>query len=113
MVQFALDYLRDNGATTVSLTDKSTIECNGVEVELGPMSFLKYGMTWYEKYFGFQPAPRFQKMYIEAKNRREQMLQTELLSTQPCDFYDFETINDIFAYIGFVNFHSIEWTRDL
>lgn len=113
MVDFSLALLKKTGATHVYLTDKSTINCNGDEIELGSMYFLKYGCTWYEKHFGFQPTSKFAKLYNQAKQKREKMLDTEFLSKQPCEFYTFDTVIEIFQHIGFVNFHSIAWVREL
>ena len=113
MIEFSLELLKRSGATKVSLSDKSTIPCHGENIALGPMYFLKYGKTWYEKYFDFHPSQRFQRMYEEAKQTRDELLDTAALSQQPCEFFDFETTTEIFRHIGFVNFHSIEWEKDL
>ena len=49
MMNFAFQLMKDNGATKVQLTDKSTVLCNGKTIKLGFMYFFKYGKTWYEK----------------------------------------------------------------
>lgn len=113
MVDFAIDFLQKNGAKSVSLSDKSTIQCGKEEVHLGQMYFLKYGMTWYEKYFGFKPATKFKKRYEEMKQRRIDILNIEFLSKQSCDFFDIDTIRDIFEHIRFVDFFLIEWIKQL
>jgi hypothetical protein len=113
MVDFSIGILKRNGATKVFLTDKSTIDCGGTDIELGPMYFLKYGKTWYETHFGFRPSAKFAAEYEDAKRQRVELLDTDFLSTQKCEFFDRETVRDIFRYIGFVNFYSIPWVKDL
>jgi hypothetical protein len=41
MMNFAFQLMKDNGATTVQLTDKSTVLCNGKKIQLGLMHFFK------------------------------------------------------------------------
>jgi len=40
-MNFAFQLMKDNGATTVQLTDKSTVLCNGKKIQLGLMHFFK------------------------------------------------------------------------
>lgn len=113
MVQFALDLLKQHGVTSVSLMDDSTVECEGHPLELAPMYFLKYGVTWYEKYFGFKPASRFTKSYESAKRLRKERFDTDMLSKQPCTFFTDEVVNDFFQQIGLVDFYKYEWIKEL
>ena len=113
MVEFSIDVLKRSGATIVYLTDKSTIDCKGVEIELGPMYFLKYGKTWYENYFDFKPSAKFAASYDRAKKNRTKMLDTDALAKQDCSVFDSDTVNEFFRHIGFVNFHSVAWEKQL
>jgi hypothetical protein len=70
MVQFMIDFAYAHGATRIQLTDQSTIRCsNGMECRLGLFYFLHTGMTWYERWFGFQPIGREREAYQRAKER--------------------------------------------
>lgn len=113
MVNFTLNLLKKNGANTVSLTDKSSIKCGAIDIRLGPMYFLKYGVTWYEKYFGFKPEEKYASKYELMKKRREEMLDVETIQSQPCEFFTNETTDEIFEYIGFVFFFSMNWVKKL
>jgi hypothetical protein len=113
MVDFCVHMLKQHGATSVSLSDNSSIDCNGTDIELGRMYFLKYGMTWYEKYFGFQPAERFAKAYENAKRQRKEKLDVKMLASQPCEFFTVDTVDSFFDDIQFKNFHRYEWVKDL
>lgn len=70
MVEFAFSLLREEGCKKVELTDASTIQCGSQEVKLGQMFFLKYGMTWYEKHFGFQPFGKYAGLFEKAREER-------------------------------------------
>jgi hypothetical protein len=113
MIQFSLDLLKSKGVTTVSLSDKTKIDCNGIKIDLSAMYFLKYGVTWYEKYFGFYPAARFQKSYEIAKKKRVELLDIDYISRQPCDFFDYETIEYAFQRMELVSFYNYEWVKKL
>jgi hypothetical protein len=77
------------------------------------MYFLKYGVTWYEKYFGFEPESKYKKVYNDAKKSRIDLLDIGFVSTQPCDFFDFETLTEIFKYMRISGFSEIVWTKKL
>lgn len=113
MVNFTLDLLKKNGAKIVSLTDKSSIKCGTTDTRLGPMYFLKHGVTWYERYFGFKPEEKYSSKYQLMKKRREEMLDIDVLQSQPCEFFTNETIDEIFEYIGFVFFFTMNWVKKL
>jgi hypothetical protein len=112
MIQFVLDFLRDKGVETISLMDNSHIECGDQQIDLSAMYFLKYGMTWYEKYFGFQPAQRFQDNYHRAKKARIEELNIPLIQKQPCDFFITPHIEDLFHHIGLRGFYNYEWVLE-
>lgn len=113
MIQFGLDLLKKKGATSVSIMDNSTIECNGQTIDLSAMYFLKHGMSWYEKYFGFQPAERFRTSYEKAKLMRTTHLDTKILKEQSCDFFTDDVIADLFHRIQLKNFYRYEWVLRL
>lgn len=111
MLEFSLDLLKSTGVKKVFLTDRSTIDCNGNDISLGRMYFLKHGMTWYERYFGFQPIEGVQDEYVLAKKNRIELLDVEYVSAQPCDFFDDKTMREIFRYIGLEGFSDIVWVK--
>jgi hypothetical protein len=43
---------------TLSLTDETTLECNGKKVANANMSFILHGKTWYERAFGAEPVDK-------------------------------------------------------
>ena len=113
MIQIGLDLLKEYGATQVVMTDTSNIPCDGKDIDLGAMYFLKHGMTWYEKYFGFKPAERHRESYEDAKKMRKKHLDIAKLKDLPCSHFTDEFIRREFARIGFTNFYIIEWTKSL
>lgn len=113
MIQIGLDLLKEYGATKAVMTDTSNIPCEGKDIDLGAMYFLKYGMTWYEKYFGFKPAERHRESYEKAKQMRRKYLDVAKLKDLPCSDFTDTFISKMFAQIGFTNFYIIEWTKPL
>ena len=111
MIQIGLDLLKEFGATQVSMNDTSNIPCDGVNIRLGEMYFLKYGMTWYEKYFGFKPAERHRVFYEEAKKLRKEHLDIAKLKDLPCSYFTDEFVHRQFARICFTHFQLIEWIK--
>ena len=111
MIQFGIDLARKRGATQISLSDNSTIVCDGKKIDLGAMYFLKYGMTWYEKYFGFQPSERHRTAYENAKENRQRKLDIEKLKELPCSEFTDDFIDDMFDHIKLKIFHRIEWVK--
>jgi hypothetical protein len=108
MIQFALDMMKENGAETVELSDKSTVMCNGKKIKLGLMHFFKYGQTWYEKYFGFQPTTNKEK-YTKAK----EVQKTLGLQDKPCDYFTDDVIRDLILKTGFTFLTDIAWSKTL
>ncbi len=114
MIQVGLDIAKKNGATQVSITDNSNIDCeNGQKIDLAGMYFLKYGMTWFEKYFGFKPTERHREAYEKAKELRKKYLDTEKLKDLPCSYFTDEFIDDLFDHIKLKIFYRIEWVKPL
>lgn len=111
MIDFALELLKQQGATKVQLSDKSRIRCGNSKVRLGLMYFLKYGHTWYEKYFGFHPRDHADD-YAELKRRRLE-LDTEFLAKQPCEYFTDDVLQDILSRIGYKFLQSIVWEKEL
>jgi hypothetical protein len=104
MIQFALDVMKANGAEKVELSDKSTVTCNGKQIKLGYMYFFKYGQTWYEKYFGFQPI-NHKERYMKAK----EIQKTLGLQDKPCDYFTPDVIHDLILMTGFTFLTDIAW----
>lgn len=109
MIHIGLDLLKEFGAKEVAMTDTSNIPCEGKDISLGAMYFLKYGMTWYEKYFSFKPDERHRDSYENAKKMRKKHLDIEMLKDLPCSHFTDKFIQDNFAKIGFTNFYIIQW----
>ena len=106
MIQFALDMMRENGAESVELTDKSTVVCNGKEIKLGLMYFFKYGQTWYEKYFGFKPINHKEDYELAKKIQK-----TLNLQDKPCDYFTPNVIKDLIVKTGFTFLTDIAWRK--
>ena len=109
MVRFAITYIKSKGAKEILLSDNSDILCNGKMISLGAMYFLKFGVTWYEKYFGFKPVERFAKTYESAK-----ILQKQLnLQDKPCDYFTDSVINHLLSKVELAIFYKIAWSKKL
>lgn len=108
MIQFAINIMKSNGATQVELTDKSVVMCNGKKIKLGLMYFFKYGQTWYEKYFGFQPLTN-KDNYSKAK----EIQKTLNLQDKPCDYFTDDVIRDLILKTGFIFLTDISWIKYL
>ena len=114
MIDFALNLLKKRGVKNVQLMDKSKIVCNGKEISLKLMYFLKYGETWYEKNFGFKPEAKYQTKYEEVKKRRLEKLDVELLKNAPCDEFTDDLLDDILVPKTKFSFHgNIVWEKIL
>ena len=113
MIRFAIDMAKQAGATKMELQDEYTFFCEETrtKVKLGPFSFLRQGKTWYEKYFGFTPAPEFRDEYEEAKQRRK-LLDINMLQSQPCTYFDRATTNALLRTVE-LDFYSIVWEKTL
>lgn len=108
MIQFALDIMKANGAKTIELTDKSTVLCNGKRIKLGMFYFFKYGETWYEKYFGFQPI-KYKNEYQQAK----EIQKTLNLQDKPCDYFTDDVVRDLVLKTGFTFLTDISWVKSI
>lgn len=112
MIDFMIELLRGHGATRVQLTDKSTVQCkDGHSVNLGLMHFIKYGMTWYEKYFGFRPIGNEVSTYEEAKQRRGRM-NISFLQEQSCEYFAIHE-KESSAQVGLDRLPYISWEKTL
>ena len=109
MVNFAIKYIKSKGAKEIQLSDNSDVTCNGKSIRLGPMYFLKFGVTWYEKYFGFKPTEEYAKEYEEAKALQKQLN----LQDKPCDYFTNKVIDKIFNDMGISFFYKIGWFKKL
>jgi len=109
MIDFAIKYIKSKGAKIILLSDNSDVPCNGRTIRLGPMYFLKFGVTWYEKYFGFKPTQEYAKKYEEAKIRQKALG----LLDKPCDYFTNEVIDDLFNKLGMAYFYKIAWSKKL
>jgi hypothetical protein len=113
MINFSFKYAKKLGVTKVYLSDTSNIQCNGTSIGLAPMYFLKFGQTWYEKYFGFEPVVKNSKEYKEAKQKRLNLPYLHQLEQAPCDAFTYENTKEILKYLGIGTFHNYEWVKKL
>ena len=107
MVDFAIKYIKSKGAKEIVLSDNSSVDCNGTMIRLGPMYFLKFGVTWYEKYFGFKPTAEYYEQYEAAKNGQKLLN----LRDKPCDYFTNAVVDDLFLQLGMVYFYKIAWYK--
>jgi hypothetical protein len=106
MIDFAISLLKQSGATKVQLMDNSSVVCNGVKVRLGLMYFFRTGQTWYEKYFGFQPEPKYAQRYANAKVSLKPI-------DKPCDYFTDDIVYDLLADLKLVFLTNIVWELQL
>jgi hypothetical protein len=112
MLAAAFDIAKARGADRVQLHDESTITCeSGETIKLGAFSFIRTGMTWYEKHFGFKPLPEFQEEYDVAKQLRKSLPLTELRG-KPCSYFDRKTTARILRELD-LDFGEIVWEKSL
>ncbi len=71
LVQFALNKIREHGGKCVRVMDRLLIDQpeNSKRI-LSLIYFIKYGMTWYEKHFGFQIDETHKKEHETSKELR-------------------------------------------
>ena len=108
MINFALQLIKEKGAKKVELDDRSTIMCNGKRVKLGPMYFFRNGVTWYEKYFGFQPI-RNKDLYLKAKD----IWKTLGTAGKDCDYFTDDVIYDLIDKTKFNKINDYGWEKIL
>lgn len=91
MLDFAFRLAKQHGATQIELMDDAKIQCNGKKVDLSPMYFLQFGVTWYESKFGFQPRDEYKEEYARMKENRKN-LDIPFLRSQPCSYFTRSTV---------------------
>jgi hypothetical protein len=109
MVKFAIDFIKSKGAKEIQLSDRSSIMCNGQEIRLGPMYFLKFGQTWYEKYFGFKPTEKYLEKYEKSKDK----LKAGGLYDKPCDYFTDDIVDKLVVKHEVAFFPYIIWSKKL
>lgn len=110
MINFALKLIKEQGAKRVELDDRSTVICkkNGQRVKLGPFYFFRNGVTWYEKYFGFQPI-RNKDTYAKAK----EIQKTLGTADKECDYFTDDVLDDLMEKVKFSKFNDYGWEKTL
>jgi hypothetical protein len=112
MLAVAFEIAKTRGAERIQLQDESTITCEtGETIKLGPFSFIRTGMTWYEKHFGFKPLPEFQEDYAVAKQLRTRLPLPELRA-KPCSYFDRKTTARLLRELE-LDFGEIVWEKSL
>jgi len=112
MIDFMIELLRAHGATRTQLTDKTTIRCkDGHTVKLGLMYFIKYGMTWYEKYFRFHPVGDEVTTYENAKQKRL-LMDIPFLQRQSCEYFAVHE-KELSKQVGLDRLPYISWEKTL
>lgn len=110
MLNFAFKFLKSLGVRSVHITDTSKTTCR----QLGPMYFLKHGMTWYEKTFGFVPSPRHAEDVRIIKESRLRTLDIPALESKPCEEFTDDFIADQLGLLARgTRFHLVEWVKYL
>ena len=113
MLDFAFRLAKKLGASTIELEDESTILCEtGEKIKLGPFYFLRYGITWYEKYFGFRPKSEYVDEYTVAKTLRKEQLDLNDLKAKPCSYFTRKVTDSLLRRVE-LNFGSIVWEKPL
>lgn len=117
MLSFAFQFAKEQGMTAIEVMDKSSVPCKetGEELALGPFSFVKKGRTWYES-IGF--VPMYPKMYVEAyleaKQRRKEILDVKFLEQQDCKYLTNKRVYDTMVKdLQFGGFYNIVWRKEL
>lgn len=110
MIDFAIRLLKSRGARSVELADNSRVVCNGKKIRLGLMYFFKFGQTWYEKYFGFQPKEPYTQRYQHAKELQRTLTE---LHDKPCDYFTDDVLDELLAKHKLVFLQSMSWVRVL
>lgn len=113
MIKFVLRLLQFKGVRSITLTDNSKFNCREIKVDLSVHYFIKYGMTWYEKNFGFKIAPKFEKEYEDAKQSRATNPSLSFLQSQPCDYYTPVQVAKIKEDYGINFFSKVYWVKRL
>jgi hypothetical protein len=104
MITFAIRLLKEKGAKTIQLDDRSTVLCRGKEIKLGPTYFFRTGETWYERYFRFQPI-RNKELYLKAK----EIQKTLGVSGKECDYFTDDVVYDLAKKTGFDRVTDYGW----
>ena len=99
MLEFGLRKATERGYTHIELSDTSKIDCGEEKVFLAPMYFLQNGVTWYEKYFGFQIDAAHKQAYETMKKLRKERLDITELKKQPCEFFTHDVVRAILRQI--------------
>lgn len=117
MLEFAFQLAKERGMTAIELTDKTSVPCEetGEDIALGPFQFIQKGRTWYES-MGFVPS--YPKMYVdaylEAKQRRKEVLDVQFLEQQDCRYLTNQRVYDIMVKdLQFGGFYNIVWRKEL
>jgi hypothetical protein len=98
-INAVFDIVKKRGATTVYRVSTS----NDV------LDFFKYGQTWYEKYFGFQPEAKYTERYACAK----EIQKTIGLETKPCSYFTNDVLDDLLAETKLVFLYNVVWEKHL
>lgn len=115
MLNFAFQLVKERGATHIELMDDAKIDCGETKIELSPMYFLQYGMTWYESKFGFQPKKEYASEYETMKRNRELLLDIPFLKTQKCEYFTRDTVRSLLRKIDGDKdiFYKTSWIKTL
>jgi hypothetical protein len=115
MIDFAFGLAKKHGATHIELMDDAKIICDGKKIELAPMYFLQYGVTWYESKFGFQPNSDYISEYQRMKENRSQSLDIPFLRQQKCEYFTRDTVRSLLRKIDGDKdvFYKTSWIKTL
>ena len=104
-VEIALDLLKNRGAKTIQMYGTN---------ELDLINFFKYGKTWYEQHFGFNPVDTSDlQNYNESKQKRKMLTYLDRIERAPSELFT-EDILDVFQKIVDLSLWSIYiWEKTL
>lgn len=111
IVDFTISYIKSKGAVEVQFSDSVCVHRNIKDTHLGPLYFLKFGQTWYERYFGFKPTAEYAKKYEEAKIRQSALSISLNLQDKPCDYFTNEIVDELFYQLKISLFPYICWFK--
>lgn len=110
IMKLAIELIKQECMNTIELVDTMA----GPDWGGGLAHFFKYGETWYEKYFGFNPSTDFVEKYEKLKQHRLQLLDISFLEAQPLEYFTYDVMASLMRKIDvWMFFDSMSWVKQL
>ena len=106
MIEFAFKVAKEYGVTKIQLTDKSTVDCNGVEADLALYNLFKYGKTWYERTFQFYPVGSRKDTFESIRSKLPTL-------SYPCDYFSRENSEKLYDTYNLDVLHAVIFEKIL